>query len=117
MTAALVDRLRAQLQTAMIARDRDLVAALRSTLSAIDNATSEGVEAPRAGAIETSAVGAGAAEAPRRELTEEDIEALVRSEIAEREAAAVALETADQADQARAMREVTARLVAAIRPE
>ncbi|PWJ25197.1 hypothetical protein ATK17_1311 [Branchiibius hedensis] len=117
MTAPLVGRLRAQLRTAMNARDRDLVAALRSTLSAIDNASSEGVEAPRAGAIEASAAGAGAAEAPRRELTEEDIEALVRSEIAEREAAAVALETAGQTERAGVMREVTARLVAAIRPE
>ncbi|MEV0245980.1 hypothetical protein AB0H76_05240 [Nocardia sp. NPDC050712] len=86
--AGLRDRLRAALTVAMKARDRDAAAALRSALGAIDNA--EAVEAPRAraGAIEASAAGLGAAEVPRRELTEDDIAAIVRAEIAERRSAA-----------------------------
>ena len=40
MSVPLVERLRATLREAMVARDRDLVAALRNTLGAIDNATS-----------------------------------------------------------------------------
>lgn len=85
---ALRERLRAALKPAMKARDRSAVAALRSVLGAIDNA--EAIDAPevKAGALEDSAVGLGAAEMPRRELSEDDIAAIVRREIDERRSAA-----------------------------
>jgi phosphatidylglycerophosphate synthase len=89
-------RLRTALPAAMKAGDRAAVSALRSTLSAIDNA--EAVERKASVdkhlAIELIPSGAGAAEVARRELTELDVEEIVRTEVAEREAAVRELETA-----------------------
>ncbi|MFG1795454.1 hypothetical protein [Nocardia sp. NPDC049149] len=82
------DRLRAALSVAMKGRDRQAITALRATLGAIDNAEAVDVGEHRAGGIETSAVGLGVAEVARRELTEADIEQIVRAEIAERHTAA-----------------------------
>ncbi|MEV0432773.1 hypothetical protein [Nocardia sp. NPDC050413] len=81
---ALRDRLRTALKPAMKARDRSAVSALRSALAAIDNAEAVDVGDAKAGALEDSAVGLGAAEARRRELTEDDIVEIVRHEINER---------------------------------
>ncbi|WP_228002836.1 hypothetical protein [Nocardia australiensis] len=81
-------RLRAALPAAIKARDRNAIAALRSALGAIDNAEAIDADEVRAGAIETSAVGPGAAEARRRDLTDADIERVVRAEIADRTTAA-----------------------------
>lgn len=75
------DRMRAQLKDAMRARDGIQVAALRSALAALDNAESFPTEA-RAGAVE-QAVGLGAAEVPRRVLSEADVEAVLQGEIDE----------------------------------
>jgi uncharacterized protein len=85
---------RARLHEALLAarKDRDgaRVSALRSALSAIDNAgavptaTSDVV----AGTIAGGAVGLGAAEVARRELSDPDIRALVQAEIDERLTAA-----------------------------
>ena len=63
-----------------------------------------------------SVAGLSAAEVPRRQLTGEDIEALVDAELADRVAAADDLEAAGCGDQARAMRETTERLRAATQP-
>jgi uncharacterized protein YqeY len=86
--------------------DRVAVAALRATLSAIDNAEaverSAGVDSNLA--IEQLAVGVGAAEAERRDLTEDQVEAIVRGEIAEREAAAHAYDVAGRTEQATRLR-------------
>ncbi|WP_328403966.1 hypothetical protein [Nocardia sp. NBC_00403] len=71
----------------MKVRDRNAIAALRSALGAIDNAEAIDTVDVRAGAIENSAVGLGAAEARRRDLTEADIEQIVRLEIADRRTA------------------------------
>ena len=99
-------RLRAALPAALKARDRLAVAALRSTLAAIDNA--EAVDRPAAVdrhlAIERIPVGVGAAEAARRALTEAEIERIVRAEVAEREAAAVEYERAGHRDRAEQLR-------------
>lgn len=96
------DRLRAAVPAAMKARDRSTVAALRSALAAIDNA--EAVDpadgAARAGAIETSPVGVGAAEVARRMLSEADVAAIVTTEISERRAAAATYELAGHSDRA-----------------
>ncbi|MEV6768132.1 hypothetical protein AB0N05_05805 [Nocardia sp. NPDC051030] len=100
------DRLRAALPVAMKARDRSATAALRSALGAIDNAEAVDASDVRAGAIEASPVGLGAAELSRRELTESDIEAVVRTEIDERLRAATEYATlnggADRAESLRA---------------
>lgn len=88
----LPERLRAALRDAMKARDTVATSALRSALSAIDNATAvtptaaapESGSGPLAGAV----TGLGAGEAPRRHLTEVDVRALVEQERDERLAAA-----------------------------
>jgi uncharacterized protein YqeY len=86
-------------------RDRVAVTALRSTLAAIDNA--EAVDATAAGgssAIESSPVGIGVAEVERRALSDEDIAQIVRSEVAEREAAALDYDRAGRPERAEALR-------------
>src|SRR5262245_1831305 len=93
-------RLRGALPGALKARDRVAVAALRSALGAIDNA--QAVEAPPAplsgGVIAGAVTGLGAGEAPRRELSECDIAAIVRGEVADRRAAAEDYERAGRLD-------------------
>lgn len=102
-TIPLRDRLRAAVPAAMKARDRRSVSALRSALAAIDNAEAVGIHDMhdvRAGAIELSPVGPGAAEVARRELTEAEVAAIVRGEVEERRAAAATYETAGRGDKA-----------------
>jgi uncharacterized protein YqeY len=87
--------MRRGLTAAMKARDRRAVAALRSTLAAIDNAEAvDATQAPPAGEgeIAGAALGVGAAEVERRTLTAAETEAIVRREVAERETAAQAYE-------------------------
>ncbi len=82
--------LRTALTAAMRSRDRAAVSAYRSTLAAIDNAGAQPVtDLPAAGAMEEAPVGAGAADAARRQLTEGDVRGIVAAEIEERRAAAV----------------------------
>lgn len=106
-------RLRAELTAAMKRRDRAAMAACRSALGAIDNAEAQGVAGPRAGAVEASAVGVGAAEVRRRELTEAERRAVVAAEAAERRAAADELPAtvAARADELRAEAAVLAALL------
>lgn len=111
--SALRDRLRAALPAALKARDRATASVLRATLAAIENA--EAVDtgsAVRAGAIEASAVGIGAAEAARRELTEADVTEIVRGEIAEQQRAAEVYDAAGRADKAAELRAAAAALTA-----
>jgi uncharacterized protein len=89
------DEWRTRLRTALLAarKDRDIarVSALRSALSAIDNAeTPDGVrlDAPSSGKIAGGVVGLGAAEVERRELSDAQIRELLRAEIDERLTAA-----------------------------
>ncbi|HZP54660.1 hypothetical protein [Actinocrinis sp.] len=105
-SAPLRQRLRDALSGAIKARDKVAVAALRSTLAAIDNA--EAVQVPqRAGeqlAIEQLRIGVGSAQAARRELTEAQIERIVRGELAEREAAARDYQRAGRIEHAERLR-------------
>lgn len=96
------DCLRAAVPVAMKSRDRRAVSALRSALAAVENAEAVEIDAdaPRAGAIEASRVGVGAAEAARRELTEADVMAIVQTEISERRAAATTYEASGHAERA-----------------
>jgi uncharacterized protein len=89
------DEWRTRLRTELLAarKDRDVarVSALRSALSAIDNAeTPDGVrlDAPSSGKIAGGVVGLGAAEVERRELSDAQIRELLRAEIDERVTAA-----------------------------
>lgn len=130
MTEPLRDRLRAALPAALKARDRATASTLRATLAAIENAeavdagsvrpsntapqsgSSTGGGGRRVGAIEASAVGVGVAEAARRELTETDVVAIVRAEIAEREHAAEVYEGSGHADKAAELRSAATALAA-----
>lgn len=99
------EQLRAGLRTAMRSRDAAATAALRSALGALGNATSVPVQAPAPTGDEHfagSAVGVGAAEAPRRTLTPAEEAAVVRAEISERETAAAQYGPGAAADRLRA---------------
>jgi uncharacterized protein YqeY len=105
--------MRRGLTAAMKARDRRAVAALRSTLAAIDNAEAVDVtQVPPAGGgrpegegeIAGAALGVGAAEVERRTLMAAETETIVRREVAERETAAQAYERAGQAPPAERLR-------------
>ena len=101
----------------MKARDRGAVSVLRATLAAIDNAEAvDPAEDVRAGAVEQSAVGLGAAEAERRLLTERDIERIVRAECADLESAAHTYATAGRLDRADELRTATAVLTGLLGP-
>jgi hypothetical protein len=79
--------LRADLITAMKARDSDAVAGLRTAIAAVDNA--EAVDRPDGAATTTSEhfagahVGVGSTEAARRDLTVDDVRAILQEQIAE----------------------------------
>jgi uncharacterized protein len=83
--------LRDELLAARKDRDATRVSALRSALSAIDNAeTPDGVDldAPSSGTIAGGVVGLGATEVARRVLSDAQIRELVHAEIDERLTAA-----------------------------
>lgn len=98
--------LRTRLREALGARDKHVVAVLRETLSAIENAEappSTGaptlVEGPFAG----SAGGPGSGEIPRRLLEPEAVTAIVRREIQERQEAAAEYTKLGRHDEARVL--------------
>ncbi|MGV0741921.1 glutamyl-tRNA amidotransferase [Mycolicibacterium sp. XJ870] len=85
------DKLRQELLSARKARDTARVAALRSALSAIDNAeTPDAVESDThaGGPIAGAGSGVGSTETARRVLSEAEIRNLIQAEIAESIAAA-----------------------------
>jgi uncharacterized protein YqeY len=99
-------RLRDGLRQALRAKDRVATAAFRSAMAAVENAAT--VDGPMTATdvvdgagIAGSVAGAGAGEVARRELSEADIERIVRAEIADRRDAAPDYERAGQADRAR----------------
>lgn len=100
--------LRRDLTAALKARDRVAVAALRSAIAAIENAA-----AVPAAPIDTSVgdehfagakIGVGAAEAPRRVLTESDERSILAAEVRERTTAAEEYERLGRTDQAARLR-------------
>jgi hypothetical protein len=112
MSSDLRERLRAALSAAMEQRDTASVAVLRSALAALDNAGAVPVQDTGSAAIEASPVGPGAREAPRRELSDDDLERLLQAEISERQDAARVYEQAGRQDQARRLREEAGTLAA-----
>jgi uncharacterized protein YqeY len=106
--------LRARLMTARKDRDAIRVSALRSALSAIDNAETPDVEdldVPAAGTIAGSVAGLGAAEMPRRVLTDAAIRTLLRAEIDDRLLAAEQMDAGGHCQRATAVRAEAAVLV------
>ena len=107
MTHTLRDRLQVDLTSAMKSRDRLAMGALRSALGAIANAEALDVQhAPTStgGPIAGALSGVGVAEAPRRELSDDDVAAIVETEIAERRASADEYEHLGQAEDAGRLR-------------
>ncbi|POM26436.1 Yqey-like protein [Actinomadura rubteroloni] len=88
------------LVVAMKSRDRTAASVLRTTLAAIDNAGAVAVADAGAQAVELTPVGVGATEVPRRDLTEDDVEKIVRAELAERRTLAADYARAGKAEQA-----------------
>ena len=112
------DEWRTRLRDALLAarKDRDATrtSALRSALAAIDNAeTPDGptLDAPTGGKIAGGVVGLGAAEVTRRNLTDEQIRALLRNEIDERQTAADEFTTGGHAQRARSLHDEAAVLI------
>jgi uncharacterized protein YqeY len=100
---SLRDRLRAALPPAMKARDRHAVAALRSALAAIENAEAVAPPPParlREGVIPGATAGLGSGEAARVDLTEDEVAAIVRTEVDERRSAADHYARAGEAERA-----------------
>jgi uncharacterized protein YqeY len=83
--------LRQTLSAAMKRRDADAVNALRSVLGAIDNAEAADLSAApdaQPSVIAGAVVGLGAGEVARRQLSSDDVDAIIRGEIAARRTAA-----------------------------
>jgi uncharacterized protein len=102
----------------MKGRDSTAIAALRTTLGAIDDA--EAVDTPErpmttGGSIGGSVVGLGAGEAPRRELSEGQIRDIVQGEVADRESAAADFERLGRHEAAAPQRTESTVLIALLR--
>jgi uncharacterized protein YqeY len=117
-------RMRRGLVDAMKARDQQAVAALRSTLARIDNAEAVDADGLDAEALDAEALdaepalysgeghpavagsvlGIGAADVDRRVLTPEEMAAIVRDDVEEREIAAEVLVRVGRPDQAERLR-------------
>jgi uncharacterized protein YqeY len=111
--------MRRGLVDAMKARDQQAVAALRSTLARIDNAEAVDADGLDAEALDAepalysgeghpavagSVLGIGAADVDRRVLTPEEMAAIVRDDVEEREIAAEVLVRVGRPDQAERLR-------------
>ncbi len=111
--------LRRALTAALRARDPVAVSALRSALSALDNATAVDVDAGPAagtGVIAGGVRGLGAGEVPRRVPTAGAEREIVRAEVDERRAAARAYEEAGRAERAARLRAEAAVLAPFLEP-
>ena len=109
MTAA--QNWRVTLRDALLAarknRDAVRVSALRSALSAIDNAETPDavrIDAPASATIAGGVAGLGAAEVARRELGDTEIRALLRGAVTERRDAAEQFTAGGQPDRASQLR-------------
>lgn len=106
-------RLGESLKVALRERDTIAVAAIRSAMSAVDNA--EAVDRshapPPTGVIGDVRLGVGAGEVARRELSEDDVLEIVRAEVGERRIAAAEYERLGRAEQAGRLKAEAAALV------
>lgn len=84
------ERLRADLLAAMRAKDQTRLKTLRAAMAAIANAE----------AVDAATAPAGATEVARRQLTDDDVRAVIEAERAELAAAAADLRANDRPDEA-----------------
>lgn len=101
--------MRADLTAAIKSRDRVAMTALRSALAAIENAEAissdqQSVTTEDGAQVAKAALGVGAAEAQRRQLTEAELETIVQSEVDERSRAAAEYERHGRAEHATKLR-------------
>ncbi|MGH3253435.1 MAG: hypothetical protein ACRDOI_45450 [Trebonia sp.] len=105
---ALRDALRRDLTSAMKARERDAVSALRSAIAAIDNAEAvparDENQASTSGHIVGAHLGVGAAEAARRDLSTSQQQAILRDQITDYTTEADRYESLGQQDAAARLR-------------
>lgn len=95
--------LRDALKAALRARQTDVVAVLRETLAAIDNAEAADISAAppvQDGVIAGGTAGLGAGEVPRRILSADAVTVIVEREIEERRAAAATYTAVGRHDEA-----------------
>jgi len=108
---SLRDRMRGALTAAMKDRHVLAVSVLRTSLGAIDNAESVEVSRPSGvgdGSIAGAVSGLGAGEAVRRNLSEDQIRAIVMAEVSDRKSAATHYQEMSQyEDAARLRAEIT----------
>ena len=107
-------RLEAALRTAMRNRNAGAASALRSALSAIDNAESvDGQPEPttKSGLVAKAHLGVGVAEVARRKLSAHELAGILRAEVDERADAAAEYERLGRPDQAGRLREEAAALL------
>lgn len=98
--------LRAELRAAQLKRASHAVEVLRETLAAIDNAESVDSSAAvpsQEEAFAGSVAGLGAAEAPRRQLSPEDVLEIVEKELQDRREAMATYVTHGRHDEARTL--------------
>jgi uncharacterized protein len=105
-------KLQASLTAAIRAKDAVRTAAFRTALAAIANA--EAVESLGGG---RPALGIGAREVPRRNLTDDEIEEILRREVIDREAAAADYDSRGRGEQARRLRDEAAALQELLLPQ
>src|SRR6202165_5275236 len=103
--ARLRDRLRAALRVALKERDPVGTSAIRSAVSAIDNA--EAVDSPR---VPRTRLGVGVGDVARRELSAKEIVEILRGAIADRDAAAAEYERRGRTEGASRLRAEAAAL-------
>jgi uncharacterized protein len=100
-------RLRKSLKAALSARDTIATAAIRSAMSAIDNAEAVDLShapPPKGGIVGDVRLGVGAGEAARRQLSGQDVLELVGAEVSDRRLAAAEYERLDRTDEASRLR-------------
>ena len=104
---SLRDRMRQALTAAMKDRNALAISVLRTSLGAIDNAESVDVSRPSGvgdGPIAGAVTGLGAAEVTRRNLSEDQIRAIVMAEVSDRRSAATHYEELSQREDAARLR-------------
>jgi hypothetical protein len=103
----------------MKAQDRQAVRALRSALAAIENASAVDIFLPTqsdTGPIAKAVAGLGAADVPRRHLTDEEAGDIVRTEMVERRSAAADYRRLGQPEEANRL-DAEAMVLESILPE
>jgi uncharacterized protein len=105
----------------MKSRDRVAVAALRTTLAAIDNAEAvdaSSVAQPKTGSehVAGASAGAGSSDVPRRVLSEAEVNAIIHQQQEERWTAALEYEKLGQREHADRLRREAAVLTAYVSP-